>query len=62
MASITDLLAAHPSICAECITRHSGTRTDHVFHELELAGAVLAEGRCGACDEVTPVYSVSRQA
>ena len=58
MPTIMDILRAHPALCAECLTRRTGSRTDILFHELDRLGIVETEGACVSCEAVTPVYTV----
>ena len=57
MPSVTDLLKANARMCAECLTRRTGSRSDHVLRELDVLGCAAAEGLCSTCAEVTPVFS-----
>ena len=58
MPTVLDLLKAHPTICAECLTRLTDSRTDILFYELDRLGIVETAGACAVCAAVTPVYSV----
>ena len=59
MVTFNDLLAAHPAICAECLARQTDSRSDVVFQEIERLRLVPNEGHCGACAELTAVYSTA---
>ena len=58
MPTVREVLARHATICADCLSEHTRSRSDVVFGELERLRIVPQEASCAACNAVTPVYSI----